>query len=86
MAIINRELTRELFGAVDKAIGGHYKISGGTRVEMVGVTVDGKYRSLTEDPQPAMFLPLLQQQDNRAVYRRSAAEVKQHRSPPPIHD
>ena len=27
---------------------------------MVGVVEDGKYQSLTEDPQPAMFLPILQ--------------------------
>ena len=27
---------------------------------MVGIVEDGKYGSLTEDPQPAMFLPILQ--------------------------
>jgi predicted lysophospholipase L1 biosynthesis ABC-type transport system permease subunit len=32
----------------------------GSRVEVVGVTADGKYSTLTEDPHPAMFLPLLQ--------------------------
>ena len=28
----------------------------GTRVQVVGIVEDGKYMSLTEDPQPAMFL------------------------------
>jgi ABC-type antimicrobial peptide transport system permease subunit len=32
----------------------------GTRIEVVGIVEDGKYGSLTEDPQPAMFLPILQ--------------------------
>src|ERR1039457_2006018 len=32
----------------------------GTRVQVVGVVEDGKYMSLTEDRQPAMFLPSLQ--------------------------
>src|SRR5439155_21337092 len=32
----------------------------GTRVEVVGIVEDGKYNSLTEDPTPAMFLPILQ--------------------------
>jgi ABC-type lipoprotein release transport system permease subunit len=32
----------------------------GTRVQVVGIAEDGKYESLTEDPWPAMFLPILQ--------------------------
>jgi len=33
----------------------------GTRIEVVGMVEDGKYTAnLAEDPQPAMFLPLLQ--------------------------
>ena len=32
----------------------------GTRIQVVGVTEDGKYATLTEDPQSAMFLPILQ--------------------------
>jgi ABC-type antimicrobial peptide transport system permease subunit len=32
----------------------------GARVQIVGVVEDGKYLSLTEDHQPAMFLPFLQ--------------------------
>ena len=32
----------------------------GTRIQVVGIAEDGKYGSLTEDPQAAMFLPILQ--------------------------
>jgi ABC-type antimicrobial peptide transport system permease subunit len=42
------------------AIGRHFKMRDGTRVQVVGLVEDGKYVSLTESPQPAMFLPLLQ--------------------------
>jgi len=32
----------------------------GTRIQVVGIAEDGKYNSLTEDPVPVMFLPILQ--------------------------
>jgi ABC-type antimicrobial peptide transport system permease subunit len=32
----------------------------GARIQVVGIVEDGRYRSLTEEPQPAMFLPFLQ--------------------------
>lgn len=32
----------------------------GTRVHVVGIVEEGKYRTLSEDPQPAMFLSILQ--------------------------
>jgi predicted permease len=61
VAVVNREFARKVFGSVEKAIGGHYKRWGGTRVEVVGVVEDGKYETLTETPQPAMFYSFLQQ-------------------------
>jgi hypothetical protein len=30
------------------------------RIQVVGIVEDGEYASLAEDPQPAMFLPILQ--------------------------
>lgn len=60
VAVVNREFARRVFGSVTNAIGGHYKMPDGTRIEVVGIVEDGKYNSLTEDPQPAMFLPILQ--------------------------
>ena len=64
VAIINREFARRIFGSVDKAMGQYYKRKDGTRLQVVGVTTDGKYGSLTEDQQPVMFLPILQSPSN----------------------
>ncbi len=60
VAIVNKEFGKEIFGSVPNAVGGHYKLSDGTRVEVVGVVEDGKYFNLAAPPEPAMFLPLLQ--------------------------
>ncbi|HKR26831.1 MAG TPA: ABC transporter permease, partial [Acidobacteriaceae bacterium] len=59
-AVVNAEFARRLFGSVNAAIGSYYKLRDGTRVRVVGVAEEGKYESLTENPQPAMFLPILQ--------------------------
>jgi predicted permease len=61
VAVVNREFAQKVFGGVEKAIGGHYKVWGGTRVQVVGVVEDGKYETLTEDQQPAMFYSFLQE-------------------------
>ena len=50
-----------MFGSTSQAVGGNFKLRDGARVQVVGVVEDGKYESLTEDPQPAMFLPILQE-------------------------
>ena len=60
VAIINRTFAGKMFGSVNSAIGSNYKLLDGTRVQVVGVVEDGKYQALTEDQQPAMFLPFLQ--------------------------
>lgn len=60
VALVNRQFAVKVFGSVNKAIGGHFKFWGGKRAEVVGVVEDGKYRTLTEDQQPAMFFSFLQ--------------------------
>ena len=60
VAVVNREFARKIFGSVTNAIGRYFKLPDGTRIQVVGIVEDGKYTSLTEDPQPAMFLPILQ--------------------------
>lgn len=60
VAVINQEFARRVFGSESGAIGSHFKISGGERIEVVGMVEDGKYKTLSEDPQPAMFFPILQ--------------------------
>jgi predicted permease len=60
VAVVNREFARRIFGSVSNAIGGYYKMPDGTRIQVVGVAEDGKYGKLTEEPQAAMFFPILQ--------------------------
>jgi predicted permease len=60
VAVVNQEFARKIFGSPTNAIGKTYKIQDGTRIQVVGIEENGKYRYLTEDPQPAMFFPMLQ--------------------------
>jgi predicted permease len=62
VALVNQRFALKVFGSVDKAIGGHFKFWGGMRAEIVGVVEDGKYRTMTEDQQPAMFFSFQQHQ------------------------
>jgi predicted permease len=60
VAVVNREFASKTFGSATNTIGGYYKMPDGARIQVVGIVEDGKYNSLTEDPQPAMFFPILQ--------------------------
>jgi predicted permease len=59
VAVVNREFARKIFGSVTNAEGRYYKMWDGKRVQVVGIVEDGKYLTIAEDPQPAMFLPFL---------------------------
>ncbi len=67
VAVINQEFARKIFASITNAISKYYKMQDGTRIQVVGIVQDGKYRSLTEDPQPAMFLPLLQSPSSQTM-------------------
>jgi predicted permease len=60
VAVVNREFASKILGSVPDAVGRYFKLRDGTRVRVVGLVEDGKYVSLTESQQPAMFFPLLQ--------------------------
>jgi len=60
VAVVNQEFARMVFGSMAKAMGNYFKKRDGTRVQVVGIVGDGKYSSVTEAPQPAMFVPILQ--------------------------
>jgi len=60
VAVVNREFARKVFGSTEHAVGGIFKTPDGTRVQVVGISEDGKYWTLSEDTHPAMFLPILQ--------------------------
>jgi predicted permease len=59
-ALVNRQFAVKVFGSVEKAVGGHFKYWGENRAEVVGVVENGKYRTLAEDQQLAMFFSYLQ--------------------------
>ena len=60
VAVVNREFAGRIFGSVAGAIGGYFRLQNGVHVQVVGVVENGKYMSLTERQQPAIFLPFLQ--------------------------
>jgi predicted permease len=64
VALVNREFAHQVMGAQagagESAIGGYFKMMDGTRIQVVGLVEDGKYKTITEDPEPAVFLPILQ--------------------------
>ena len=80
-ALVNRQFAVKVFGSVQKAVGGHFKFWSGNRAEVVGVVEDGKYRTLTEEQQPAMFFSFEQHTDSTTwlVVRsnRDPAEIAQ---------
>ncbi len=77
-SVINREFARKLFGSAPNAVGRRFKMPDGTPIQVAGVVEDGKYASLTEDPQPAMFLPMLQSlAGDSTLVVRSNADTRQ---------
>jgi hypothetical protein len=77
--VVNRELAGKIFGSTMNAVGAHFKLRDGARVRVVGVVEDGKYESLTEDPEPALFLPILQ-----APMTETCLVVRSYRDPQPL--
>jgi predicted permease len=73
VAVVNATFARLLFGNTP-AVGQHFELFGGHLMEIVGVVEDGKYETLTEPPQPAMFFPLAQgmNSNDTALVVRSA--------------
>jgi predicted permease len=60
VAVVNRELAAKLSGSVVIAVGKYFRLHDGRRVQVVGVVEDGKYLTVNEDQQSAMFLSSLQ--------------------------
>jgi predicted permease len=60
VAVVNPEFARMLFDSTTNVLGRYFKLIDGTRIQVVGIVEDGKYKTLAEQPRPAMFLPILQ--------------------------
>lgn len=67
VAIVNQSFARKIFGSETAAVGKNFKLREGTLVQVAGVVEDGKYFALAEDPQPAVFLPILQSPVNETI-------------------
>jgi ABC-type antimicrobial peptide transport system permease subunit len=69
--IINQNFAREVFrtrpGFEREALGRYFITGSGRRWQVIGIAEDGKYQSLTEDQQPAMFYPSAQGPDTNTV-------------------
>ncbi len=79
VAVVNREFAVKMFGSVSNALGRFYRFQDGTRVQVVGVAENGKYMSLTEDQEPAVFVPFLQNPASQACII-----VRSGRAPEPL--
>jgi len=60
VAVVDPEFAQRMFGSSRNAVGKYFKLRDGTRTQVVGIAEQGKYESLTEDPRPAIFRPILQ--------------------------
>ena len=66
VAIVNQEFARRLFHSED-AVGRYFKNRDGLSIQIVGIMADGKYFTLSEDPQAAAFFPISQKGDTRTA-------------------
>ncbi|HET6897867.1 MAG TPA: ADOP family duplicated permease, partial [Vicinamibacteria bacterium] len=78
VAVVNRALAGQMFGSVAAALSRHCRLQDGTRIEVVGVVEDGKYLSLTEETQPALFRSSLQSPSSKSwLVVRSARDPQE---------
>lgn len=79
VAIINQVFAQKIFGSSARALGGYFKLRDGARIQVVGIVEDGKYTAnLAENPQLAVFLPILQSPSrNTWMVVRSARDSQQ---------
>jgi predicted permease len=71
VAVVNRFFARKVFGSETQAMGRYFKllrVGQVSRIQVIGVVEDGKYESLTESPQPAVFLPILQMPSSQTYW------------------
>ena len=64
VAVVSRHFASKILGSTTNVVGRYFKLRDGTRIQVVGMVEDGKYLSLTEDPDAAMFVPVLQSPGN----------------------
>ena len=64
VAVVNQEFVRLLFhfkdGHSDQAVGKYFKSSTGQSIQIAGIVADGRYFTLSEDQEAAVFFPISQ--------------------------
>ncbi|HEX8456905.1 MAG TPA: ABC transporter permease [Pyrinomonadaceae bacterium] len=62
VVIVNQEFARRFYGGSDEALGKRFRFAqaGSPLMQIVGIAKDGRYRSLYEDQQIYLFLPVYQ--------------------------
>lgn len=80
VVIVNQAFARRFYGSTENALGKRFRFSPGSPLmEIIGIAKDGYYRSLFEDHQPFMFLPVYQHSRARMtllVSAQSAGDLK----------
>ena len=66
VAVVNQTFARRLFPSGD-AVGRYFKIRSGLRIQIVGIVADGKYLTITENPQAAAFYPISRDASTRVA-------------------
>jgi predicted permease len=75
VAIVNETMARRYWGARN-GLGSSVRTSGRT-LRIIGVAADSKYRALTEDPVPHLYLPAAQNYDSRmTLHLRTTANAE----------
>jgi predicted permease len=74
VAIVNQTFARRLFNT-SNAVGRRFRDLRGRNLTIIGITEDGKYGSLTEDPMPALFYSVAQnpETDSHVLLRTAAS-------------
>lgn len=60
VALVNSHFAKKVFGSDLDCVGRYFKTREGRRTQIVGLVEDGKFASLTESPEAAVYLPLQQ--------------------------
>ncbi len=59
VALVNRAFARMVL-RTENGVGQYFRDGSSALVQVIGIVEDGRYKSLAEDPRPAMFRPMLQ--------------------------
>lgn len=73
VVIVNQEFARRFYGSAEQSMGKRFRFAQGTPLmEIIGIAKDGRYRTLYEDQQLYIFLPVYQQPRARMTLLVSA--------------